>query len=335
MPNILPVSDLRNYNEVLKNCQVGEPVFLTKNGRGRFVVMDIEDYERDKAEKKLLEKLQEAEAAVKDGKGWLSLDELKTMVGEQSMMKLRINPLVAKDLKSIKDFIAEDNVDKALEMVQEIYCQFENIQQFPYIGADLSKRVSFKTDYKYVVWEDYVVLYKVGKESVEIMRGIRQVGEQNGIRGFYLFKLYYEDDIMVIIEIVGKEYHMTANLGNELYIQMKPNKLYPLVTIASIDPETLKKTVESLADNKDTQAIKAINYNGKMFILEGNYELLAANILNKESVDVEIIDRNNIPFWNIDENLEDTLQAVGISTLYDFEAIGGFTYDEYPAEYMR
>ena len=58
MPNILPVSDLRNYNEVLKNCQVGEPVFLTKNGRGRFVVMDMEDYEREKAEKKLLMKLQ-------------------------------------------------------------------------------------------------------------------------------------------------------------------------------------------------------------------------------------------------------------------------------------
>ena len=75
MPNILPVSDLRNYNEVLKNCQVGEPVFLTKNGRGRFVVID-------KEEKKLLEKLQEAEAAVKDEKGWLSLDELKAMVGE-------------------------------------------------------------------------------------------------------------------------------------------------------------------------------------------------------------------------------------------------------------
>ena len=44
------------------------------------------------------------------------------------MMKLRINPLVAKDLKSIKDFIAEDNVDKALETIQEIYRQFENIQ---------------------------------------------------------------------------------------------------------------------------------------------------------------------------------------------------------------
>ena len=83
MPNILPVSDLRNYNEVLKNCQVGEPVFLTKNGRGKFVVMDIEDYEREKAEKKLLMKLQEAEAeeAVKDESTWMSLDELKKSVG--------------------------------------------------------------------------------------------------------------------------------------------------------------------------------------------------------------------------------------------------------------
>lgn len=78
MANILPVSDLRNYNEVLKKCQVGEPVFLTKNGRGRFVVLDIEDYERERAEKKLLLKLQEAENAVKDGEGWLTLDELKT-----------------------------------------------------------------------------------------------------------------------------------------------------------------------------------------------------------------------------------------------------------------
>lgn len=82
MAKILPVSDLRNYNEVLKSCHVGEPVFLTKNGRGRYVVLDIEDYERDKAEKKLFMKLREAEEAVKDGEGWLSLDELKSLMGE-------------------------------------------------------------------------------------------------------------------------------------------------------------------------------------------------------------------------------------------------------------
>lgn len=80
MPNILPVSDLRNYNEVLKNCQAGEPVFLTKNGRGKFVVLDIEDYEKDRAEKKLLMKLQEAEEAVQEGDGWLSLEKLKSVM---------------------------------------------------------------------------------------------------------------------------------------------------------------------------------------------------------------------------------------------------------------
>ena len=82
MANILQISELRNYNEVLKNCHKGEPVYLTKNGRGRFVVMDIEDYERDRADIKLLTKLQVAEDAVIDGEGWLDLDELKALVGE-------------------------------------------------------------------------------------------------------------------------------------------------------------------------------------------------------------------------------------------------------------
>ena len=73
IPNIFSVSDLKNYNEVLKNCQVGEPVFLIQNGRGRFVVIDMEDYEREKAEKKLLMKLQEA---VKDESAWMNLRNL-------------------------------------------------------------------------------------------------------------------------------------------------------------------------------------------------------------------------------------------------------------------
>ena len=34
MPNIKPISDLRNYTEVLRDVAVGAPVFLTKNGRG-------------------------------------------------------------------------------------------------------------------------------------------------------------------------------------------------------------------------------------------------------------------------------------------------------------
>lgn len=90
------------------------------------------------------------------------------------MMKLRINPLVVLDLKEIRNFIAEDNPEKAAEVIEEIYGKFENVQLFPGMGADLSKRVHFRTEYKYVVWNDYVIIYKVGKEFVEIYRVVNR-----------------------------------------------------------------------------------------------------------------------------------------------------------------
>ena len=45
---------------------------------------------------------------------------------------------------------------------------------FPEMGSDLSKRVSFWTDYKYAIWEDYVIIYKVGNEYVEIYRVVNR-----------------------------------------------------------------------------------------------------------------------------------------------------------------
>ena len=86
------------------------------------------------------------------------------------MLKLRINPIVAKDLKKIRDYIAEDNEEYAVKTIKEIYGKFKNLQMFPEIGSDLSKRVSFRTDYKYAIWEDYVIIYKFGNEFVEIYR---------------------------------------------------------------------------------------------------------------------------------------------------------------------
>ena len=47
MPNIKPISDLRNYTEVLHDVAVGAPVFLTKNGRGRYALVDIQGLRAD------------------------------------------------------------------------------------------------------------------------------------------------------------------------------------------------------------------------------------------------------------------------------------------------
>ncbi len=81
MPKIKPVSDLRNYNEVLKEITVGDPVFLTKNGRGRFAILDIKEYEKNQATIKLLSELMEAEKAVKTGDEWLAEEQVKEDLG--------------------------------------------------------------------------------------------------------------------------------------------------------------------------------------------------------------------------------------------------------------
>lgn len=81
MPNIKPVSDLRNYNEVLKDIANGSPVFLTKNGRGKFAIMDIKEYEKNQATIKLLEKLIKAENRVKSNNDWMDEDQVKEKLG--------------------------------------------------------------------------------------------------------------------------------------------------------------------------------------------------------------------------------------------------------------
>ena len=45
MPNIKPISDLRNYASLLETVQVGKPLYLTKNGRGCYTVMNMDDQE--------------------------------------------------------------------------------------------------------------------------------------------------------------------------------------------------------------------------------------------------------------------------------------------------
>lgn len=80
MPNIKPVSDLRNYTEVLRDISVGEPVFLTKNGRGRYAIVDMEEYEKTKAIIKLMGELSKGEQAGKE-KGWSDFAEVEKMLG--------------------------------------------------------------------------------------------------------------------------------------------------------------------------------------------------------------------------------------------------------------
>ena len=73
--------DLKNAVEVEKQCIKEQgPVYVTKNGYGRLVVMDIEYYE------KTMQKMYEAKAVIE---GLKDLKEGNTEDGVETMRKLK------------------------------------------------------------------------------------------------------------------------------------------------------------------------------------------------------------------------------------------------------
>lgn len=80
MPNIVPISDLRNYTDVLHSVSPESPVFLTKNGRGRYAILDIDEYERLMSTVRLLSELARGRKSAAE-QGTIPLDEAMRMLG--------------------------------------------------------------------------------------------------------------------------------------------------------------------------------------------------------------------------------------------------------------
>ena len=76
MPIIKPISDLRNYTEVLHEVDVGAPVFLTKNGRGRYAIVDMQDYERTQATIRLTNERSKGRRSGEQ-EGWLTAEDMR------------------------------------------------------------------------------------------------------------------------------------------------------------------------------------------------------------------------------------------------------------------
>lgn len=61
MLNIKPVSELRNYKKLLAEVTKEQPVILTKNGYGKYAIVDLEEYDRLQLGLKILNDLKKSE----------------------------------------------------------------------------------------------------------------------------------------------------------------------------------------------------------------------------------------------------------------------------------
>lgn len=78
---IIPMRDLKNTVEVERKCaEENGPVYVTKNGYGRLVVMDIEYYERT------MRKMEEARAVLE---GLQDVKLGQTEDGEAAIRRIR------------------------------------------------------------------------------------------------------------------------------------------------------------------------------------------------------------------------------------------------------
>ena len=83
MPNIKPISDLRNYTEVLKEVDVSNRVYLTRNGHGEYGILtmqEIDELDRLKAAYTLFSNLQKAEERAQK-EGWIDADDAEKELG--------------------------------------------------------------------------------------------------------------------------------------------------------------------------------------------------------------------------------------------------------------
>ena len=77
-------ADIRtDYNSVIEECrQTGEPVYLTKNGQGDAVVMDIASFERREQILRAQQMVLEAYIDNLSGTKTFTTDEVKTVMSQ-------------------------------------------------------------------------------------------------------------------------------------------------------------------------------------------------------------------------------------------------------------
>ncbi len=71
---------MRNYTEVLNEVKENSPVYLTRNGRGEYAILKLEDLDVLKASIKLLASLESGESSARE-KRWLSLQDIYDKLG--------------------------------------------------------------------------------------------------------------------------------------------------------------------------------------------------------------------------------------------------------------
>ena len=101
MPNIKPISDLRNYTDILKQVDVSKRVYLTRNGHGEYGILtmdEIDELDRYRAAYQLISKLKKSEERA-NLEGWIPSEDVEK---ELEVLELKKSYILQMQLKNYK-----------------------------------------------------------------------------------------------------------------------------------------------------------------------------------------------------------------------------------------
>lgn len=89
------------------------------------------------------------------------------------MLMLEVTPRAERDIKEAFAFLAENNLDTAIDFYHAVYDSLARLQQFPAIGTAKKYRKSKLKNLR--MWfvqsyEKYLIFYQVTDESVKVVR---------------------------------------------------------------------------------------------------------------------------------------------------------------------
>ena len=85
-------------------------------------------------------------------------------------LKIKINPIAIKDIRDAKEYIREENSSTIIKFSKRITDSIESLAEFPELGIELSKKVSVKTNYRYLIVDEYIIFYKFDSSNLFIYR---------------------------------------------------------------------------------------------------------------------------------------------------------------------
>lgn len=85
-------------------------------------------------------------------------------------LKIKFNSIAIKDIKEAREYIREENINAINKFIKGLRNIIERLAQFPEMGMKLSNKIEVETDYRYFIFEEYIIFYKFNNDNLFVYR---------------------------------------------------------------------------------------------------------------------------------------------------------------------